>query len=52
MPSSIVSKVRPSKQVGRVDGVAGPAQLVGERPHSSRQSLDVVVEQNVCHATS
>ena len=37
------------EQVGRVDGVAGGSQLVGERADAGRQPLGVVEEQDLGH---
>ena len=42
----------PVEQVGRVDGVPGLADLVGERLHSLGQPLDVVVQDNIAHPCS
>jgi hypothetical protein len=39
----------PVEQLGRVDGVAGPTQLVGERLDAVREPLNVVVEHDVRH---
>ena len=40
----------PVEQVGRVHGVPGPAEVVGERLHSLGQPLDVVVQDNFAHS--
>ncbi len=42
----------PVEQVGRVHGVPRLPQLVGERPHSLGQPLDVVVQHNLGHLRS
>jgi hypothetical protein len=42
----------PVEQVGRVDGVPGLAELVGERLHSLGQPLDVVVQDDFAHFPS
>ena len=40
------------EQVGRVDGVPGPAELVGERDHAGSQPLGVVEEQDFGHTSA
>jgi hypothetical protein len=42
----------PVEQVGRVHRVPGLPQLVGERPHSVGQALDVVIQHNLAHPRS
>ncbi len=39
----------PGEQVGCVHDVSRVPQLVGERPHSLRQTLDMVVEHDLGH---
>ena len=37
------------EQIGRVNGVAGPAQIIGEREETRRPPQDVVEHQNFGH---
>jgi hypothetical protein len=42
----------PVEQVGRMHGVPGLTQLVGECPHAVGQALDVVVQHDLAHPRS